>query len=272
MEFWIQLGRGPLFAAAFSLMILGLVRILVLTAVGIAEAYRRSWDRIINWKEVARQTAHWLVPFGRLWRSRPVYGTVSFLFHVGLLLAPPFAAAHVLLWRRSVGFAWKAMPQNLADVLTIMTLVAGVCLVLGRAAFAASRSVSRFQDYLWPVLLLVPFGTGYVCSHAALSPKTYQSLMLLHVYTADLIMMLIPFTKIAHCVLAPLSQVVTAVAWKFPPGAGDRVAATLGYADCPSWMPKARLEETLRTSLPPVASTTKQPLEATLAGQEVAVP
>ena len=30
--------------------------------------------------------------------------------------------------------------------------------------------------------------------------------MLLHVYSADLIMLLIPFTKIAHCVLAPLSQ------------------------------------------------------------------
>ena len=52
---------------------------------------------------------------------------------------------------------------------------------------------------------------------------------------------MIPFTKLAHCVLAPLSQAVTAVAWKFPPGAGDRVAATLGYADRPSWVPGARL-------------------------------
>ena len=57
--------------------------------------------------------------------------------------------------------------------------------------------------------------------------------MLLHVYAADLILVMIPFTKIAHCVLAPLSQIVTAVAWKFPAGAGDRVAATLGYAGRP---------------------------------------
>ncbi len=67
-----------------------------------------------------------------------------------------------------------------------------------------------------------------------MAPAAYQSLMLLHVYSADLIMLLIPFTKIAHCVLAPLSQVVTAMAWKFPAGAGDRVAATLGYADRPA--------------------------------------
>jgi hypothetical protein len=65
--------------------------------------------------------------------------------------------------------------------------------------------------------------------------------MLLHVYSADLIMLMIPFTKIAHCVLAPLSQLVTAISWKFVPGAGDRVAATLGHADQPSWSENARL-------------------------------
>ena len=68
-------------------------------------------------------------------------------------------------------------------------------------------------------------------------------MMFLHVYSADVIMLMVPFTKLAHCVLAPLSQAVSAVAWKFPPGAGDRVAATLGYADRPSWVEKARLEQ-----------------------------
>ena len=32
----------------------------------------------------------WLFPLGRLWRKRPVYSTVSFLFHVGLILVPLF--------------------------------------------------------------------------------------------------------------------------------------------------------------------------------------
>jgi nitrate reductase gamma subunit len=269
VEFWIQLGRGPLFAAAFALMVLGVARILVLTAAGIVEAYRRSWDRIVNWKEVARQSVHWMVPVGRLWRSRPVYSTLSLLFHVGLLLVPLFAAAHVLLWRRSVGFAWKAMPQGMADVLTIIALAAGAGLVLGRVASSPARSISRPQEYFWPVLLLLPFATGYACSHAALSPKAYQSLMLLHVYAADLIMALIPFTKIAHCVLTPLSQIVTAVAWKFPAEAGDRVAATLGYADCPSWMPKARLEKAVETVTPAAARTAARRVEVKLAKQEV---
>ncbi len=69
VESWIEFGRGPLFRIAFSLMLLGLLRSVVLTAIGIAEAYRQSPDKIVNWREVRRQTLAWLFPVTRLWRS-----------------------------------------------------------------------------------------------------------------------------------------------------------------------------------------------------------
>lgn len=241
MESWIAFGRGPLFRLAFSVMLLGLLRIVVLTAIAVAEAYRRNEDRIVNWREVARQTVGWLFPVGRLWRKRPVYSSLSLLFHVGLLTVPPFLAAHVFLWKRGLGFGWATMPQSFANALTLVVVVSGLALFVGRVADTGARAIGRPQDYAWPFLLVLPFASGYVCSNLAIAAKTYDALMLLHVYSADLILLLIPFTKIAHCVLAPLSQVVTAVAWKFPAGAGDRVAVTLGYADRPSWVEKARL-------------------------------
>ena len=141
----------------------------------------------------------------------------------------------------SVGFAWFAIPQPLANYLTVIVVAAGVALFLSRVLEPGARRLSRAQDFAWPLLLAIPFVTGFLCANVAIGPKAYQALMLVHVYSADLIMLLIPFTKIAHCVLAPLSQMVTAIAWKFPAGAGDRVAATLGYADRPTWLPKARL-------------------------------
>ncbi len=253
VELWIQFGRGPLFRLSFSLMVLGLLRIVVLTVIGVVEAYRRNEDRIVNWREVAIQTIGWLFPVGRLWRQRPVYSTISFLFHAGLLIVPPFLAAHVFLWKRGLGFGWAAIPQGLANFLTLVAVMSGLALFAGRIAHPGARTLSRQQDYAWPLLLLVPFATGYVCSNVAIGAKAYEELMLLHVYSADLIMLLIPFTKIAHCVLAPLSQVVTAVAWKFPVGAGDRVAATLGYAHRPSWVERARLSGTGVAS-PPTAA------------------
>jgi len=243
METWIEFGRGPLFRLAFSLMVLGLLRVFVLTLAGLAESYRRNRDRIVPWGEVARQTAAWLLPAGRFWRRRPVYGALSLVFHVGLLIVPLFFATHVLLWKRSVGFAWPAIPLALANWLTLLVIAAGLGLFGGRVFHAGARKLSRPQDYVWPLLLVIPFGTGYLCVNTALRPATYQAMMFLHVYSADAIMLMIPFTKLAHCVLAPLSQAVTAVAWKFPPGAGDRVAATLGYPGRPSWIEGARLRD-----------------------------
>jgi nitrate reductase gamma subunit len=241
LESWIEFGRGPLFRIAFAVMLLGLARIFVLTIIGVLEAYGRSPDKIVNWSEVRKQTIAWLFPVNRLWRQRPVYSTISFLFHVGLLLVPVFLAAHVLLWKRAVGFGWPALPQRWANDLTVMVVMAGVALFLGRVLDPGRRKLSRRQDLAWPLLLVAPFITGYVQSNLAIGARTYDAMMLAHVYSADLIMLLIPFTKIAHCVLVPLSQVVTAVAWKFPAGAGDRVAATLGYADRPTWIKDARL-------------------------------
>jgi len=51
--------------------------------------------------------------------------------------------------------------------------------------------------------------------------------MLVHILSANLIFLLIPFTKIAHCVLMPLSQVICTLAWKFPPDTDDDIATTL---------------------------------------------
>ncbi|MGA3126240.1 MAG: hypothetical protein ABSD13_05965 [Candidatus Korobacteraceae bacterium] len=242
MESWIEFGRGPLFRIAFSLMLLGLLRVVALSLFGIVEAYRRSPDRIVNWREVRRQTFAWLFPATRLWRARPFYSTLSFLFHVGMLLVPLFLAAHVLRWKRYTGFGWFAIPQGLASILTALAIVAGIGLFFGRLLNPEARKLSRAQDFAWPLLLVIPFISGFLCANAAIGAKTYQSLMILHVYSADLVMLLIPFTKLSHCVLAPLSQTVTAIAWKFPAGAGDRVAATLGYVDKPTWLPNARLE------------------------------
>jgi nitrate reductase gamma subunit len=241
VDAWIQFGRGPLFRIAFALLLLGLLRLLFLALTGIVEAYRRSPDKIINWREVRRQTLAWLIPAGRLWRQRAVYSSLSFLFHLGLLLAPLFLAAHALLWRRGLGFAWPALPFFWSNWLTLLAIVTGLGLILARAADRRTRSISRPQDYFWLALLLVPFLTGYLCVNAALGPRAYERLMLLHVYSADLILLLVPFTKLSHCILSVLSQVVTAVAWKFPAGAGDRVAATLGYADRPNWVKDSRL-------------------------------
>ena len=241
MTAWIDFARGPLFRLCFALMVLGLLRIVLITLLGVKEAYQRNPDKIVSWKEIRRQTIGWLLPVARLWRARPIYSLFSFFFHVGMIVTPLFLASHVLLWRNSVGFGWPALPQKIANWLALLVIVTGTGIFLGRVLHSGARKLSKFQDYVWPLLIMTPFVTGYIASNAIVSPRTYLQMMLIHIYSGDLILLLVPFTRLAHCVLAPLSQLVTGIAWKFPAGAGDRVAETLGFADRPTWVPKARL-------------------------------
>ncbi len=243
MDAWLDFGRGPLFRFCFVLMILGLGRIFILSIIGLVENYRRNPDKIVPYKELINKTFSWLLPVNRLWKKRPAYSTVSFLFHVGLILVPLFYGAHVLLWKKSVGFAWFSISQTLADVLTIAVIVGGIVLFLMRALYSPARALSRKQDYIWPLLLVIPFLTGYICAHWIISPGAYQWMMLIHIYSANLIMAMIPFAKIAHCMLLPLSQLVTSLSWKFPAGAGDRVIETLGYHQLPTWIEEGRLKK-----------------------------
>ena len=58
-------------------------------------------------------------------------------------------------------------------------------------------------------------------------------MMLIHVLSAELIFVLIPFSKVAHCVLIPFSQLVSDLGWRFPATAGRDVAKALGKESVP---------------------------------------
>jgi nitrate reductase gamma subunit len=228
VETLLEFAQGPLFRLTFALMVLGLIRIFILDIWGIAEAYRKAGDKAVPWGQAVARTIQWLFPVKRVLHHRPIYSVVAILFHIGLLVTPIFLFAHVELWKSGLGVGWITLPQTWANWLTLAAIILGVLLFLGRIGSSNARILSRKQDYLWPLLLIIPFITGYVCANMSISPASYQLFMLLHVLSGELIFVLLPFTKIAHCVLMPLSQFVSVIAWKFPASVDDDVCTTLG--------------------------------------------
>ena len=228
MESLLEFARGPLFRLTFAIMILGLLRLFLLDLWGMFEAYRKAGDKKMPWGLAFRKTVSWFLPFKKAPNSRPLYSLVSIFFHIGLIIVPLFLYAHVHLWKGALGFGWFALSQNVADILTLTTIAFGLLLFIGRVGSKNASFISRRQDYFWPLVLLVPFVTGYVCANLALAPGTYQVFMLVHILAGELIFVLIPFTKIAHIILMPLSQFVSTIAWRFPPETDDAVCTTLG--------------------------------------------
>lgn len=233
MENTLEFVSGPLFRLTFAVMILGLMRIILLTMGGMVRTYIRAGDKALPWKDIILKTINWLFPFGKLFSRKPIYSFISFVFHVGLILVPIFLFAHIQLWRGSLGVGWPALSRTVADILTIITIAASILLFLGRLGDRNARILSRKQDFLWPLVLSIPFITGFLCANGGLSAKAYQYMMLLHILSAEAIFVMIPFTKIAHCILFPFSILVSNLGWKFPADAGEKVAIALKKEDTP---------------------------------------
>jgi nitrate reductase gamma subunit len=155
------------------------------------------------------------------------------IFHLAMIITPTFLGPHILLWQRSLGFSWPALPQPVADFLTLAGIATGVVLIVRRISARASRDLSRFQDYVLPVLITIIFTTGYLAMHPGSDPLPYETVMLIHIVCGNLLLVALPFSKLSHAFLFPLTRLVSDMGWHLAPDAGHRVAAALNKEDQP---------------------------------------
>ncbi|HKJ92947.1 MAG TPA: hypothetical protein VJ957_07250 [Longimicrobiales bacterium] len=232
MDVWLDWARGPLFWTALAFMVLGLLRQAGLTVWSAVRTYRRAGDRQIPTRQVWRATLRWLVPTDRL-RNRWPYSVTTVVLHAGVLLVPLFLAGHIALWQAAIGLAWPALPNALSTALTLAVLAGVVSVVIQRAVSPIARPLSRFQDYALPLLIGVTFASGFFVMHPAWNLFAFEPVMLTHVLSADLLFFLVPLSKLSHLILLPFTQLVSELAWHFPPDAGAKVAVALGKENEP---------------------------------------
>ena len=230
MEQWLEWARGPVFRACFVIMLLGLARAVLLNTVSIVSLIyqSRKKGREVAWGPILSATSQWLFPIKKGFEARAFFSFTSMLFHVCIIVTPIFLGAHILLWQRGLGISWPALGNVAADYLTLLAIIAGGVLIAQRVGASASRAISRGQDYFLPVLLIAPFVTGYLAMHPNLNPFGYYGTMFVHVMSANLIFLLIPFTKMSHVALFPGTQLISDLGWHLKAGAGQQVAIALG--------------------------------------------
>jgi hypothetical protein len=233
METALAFARGPLLFFSFAVFFAGLARQLGLTMAELVRAYRRAGDQVIPFGFLFWRSLGWIIPVNALRGTRVPYTVASVVFHVGIILVPVFLSGHVQLLRRGLGLAWPTLPPPLADALTITSLAALAALLLFRVGSRALRFLSTFQDWFLLVLCMVPLLSGYYVAHPAGSPLPFRLTFLIHLLSAELLVILIPFTKLAHVVLFPFTRISWELGWHFVPGAGEKVRIALGKRDEP---------------------------------------
>lgn len=225
MEQWIEFAKGPLFALTFLVMILGLIRLVIIQIYSISAGKGRKL-RNTHWKKIVTDTLSWIIPIRHLIPGTKIFSIVSFLCHIGIILVPLFLADHIALWEGFLKFDLPQIGYGLADFLTLFS-IACLLVLLGFRIFSPRlRSMSRRMDYILLINILIPFVSGYLTRHPSVNPFSWNAVMLIHILSAELLFVLIPFTKLAHIVLFAFDR-ISGIHWQLRPGAGDQVAETL---------------------------------------------
>jgi nitrate reductase gamma subunit len=228
MESLLNFVRGPLLLFAFAVFFFGIARMLALTAVEFVRAYRKAGDQAIPFSQLFRRSLGWIFPVNALRGKRIPYTVASAIFHVGMVVVPIFLAGHIYLIKKGIGIEWLSLSPAVADLLALTTLGALILLALLRILDRASRTLSGFQDWFLLVLCFLPFLTGYWVAHPTANPFPFTLTYLIHLLSAEAILVLLPFTKLAHSAMFPFTQINWELGWHFVPESGEKVRIALG--------------------------------------------
>jgi nitrate reductase gamma subunit len=136
-------------------------------------------------------------------RQKPIFTFISFTFHIGLLLAPIFLVAHVVLVEEAWGISWWMLPDAVADVLTVAVIAACVFFALRRVYQREVRFLTAPSDYALLALVAAPFITGFWAQHQYAG---FQFMTILHIVSGEALLAAIPFTRLSHMFMFPFTR------------------------------------------------------------------
>ena len=193
---------GPMLWLSFAICILGCAWRVYKYVKGLnwqldRVAYGKYPDLAL--KGALKSIFHWLIPFASCsWQAKPVFATAFFLLHIGLVIVPLFLYAHIMIVAERFGVSWPNMPNGLADILTILSILAGVFILLRRFALSEVRIITTRHDIMIMAISLAPLVTGFVAAHQSGDGNSW---LLAHIITGEIWLIAVPFTKLSHAVL-----------------------------------------------------------------------
>ncbi len=189
--------RGPMAWTAFSVSITAtVVRLIML----MARARRiQRMNPAKSFRGGFKSIARGLMPLGLgALRQQPLFGSVTFIFHLCVLMTPIFLLAHIVLFYESWQLQWVSLPDTLADIMTVIVIAGTVYFGFRRMRHRQVRALTDASD--WALLIVVNgiFLTGLLAYHHW---GPYRPLLITHILLGELLLLMIPFTKLLHMVL-----------------------------------------------------------------------
>jgi nitrate reductase gamma subunit len=165
----------------------------------------------------------WLVPFAsRGWRAAVPNAIPFFLLHLGAVLLPFFLLGHTIILEDVTGISLPALPMLLADILTFWAIL-GLLIYIGRRLMLDYvRFMTTGQDWYLLFITLFVFASG---AFARFDASGYDTWLLLHVLSGEILLITAPFTKFSHIILFFCSRAQIGMDFAIKRGGRERGAA-----------------------------------------------
>ncbi len=142
------------------------------------------YDRGVDWVRTSVAGTH------------PVMTIVMVVFHVLLFVIPIFLLAHNTMADNGVlGFGLPAFPEGFSDFLTVIMLLCLGVFLFRRIFLRRVRSITSGYDYFVLLVTAAPFITGFIAYHQWFD---YRTMIIHHMIAGELMLILIPFTRLGH--------------------------------------------------------------------------
>ena len=194
---------GPLVWLAFIIFIGGCLYRLI-TLIVLVHKKEKFIYSYMSWKYSLRSIVRWSTPFAtENMRRHPAMTIVAYVFHVCLILTPIFLLAHVTLVDESWDLSWWTLPDTLAAIMTLLVIGACVFFLVRRLVNPEVQYVTSASDYILLAIVAAPFITGFLVYYQWFG---YQTLLILHILSGEVMLVAIPFTRLSHMLFAPLTR------------------------------------------------------------------
>ena len=189
--------KGDAFEWALGILIAGIViRLIEIFSLGRKADFAvvRKSSPGSGWKTILSRSYNYKIPSTH---AALAYFT-GYIFHIGLLLIIVLLIPHIEFWRSIFSFGWPGLPTSIIDLITVITMLALLVLLIDRLTNEVKKQLSTFSDYLVWLVTFLPLLTGYLTYHHLWLPYTHM--LALHILSVELLMVVLPFTKLIHSV------------------------------------------------------------------------
>lgn len=201
--------KGPAFDIALFIFVAGII-IRIFEIIILGKKTDLSEPRSSGTRAGLRNIVSRSIPQQAILKKEPITIIVGYVWHIAWFISLFLFIPHIELFKSLTGLSWPGLPTPLVDFATIIAMGALLVALINRITHPVLRFLSNFEDYLVWLVTFLPLLTGYLAFNHLIDP--YPFALALHILSAELFLIVFPFTKLMHAFTVFLARWYSGVA------------------------------------------------------------